>query len=143
MFHPLQSSVAFHIETSHLICISKQMTGFHMKRNTGLMWLYMDYFQWPLRLTIYKFTNNGSRKMLSRSNHRWCSVRNIFENFANFTGQKLCWGLFLIKLQVTFINQRLQHRCFPVKFTKLVRTLILKNICRRLLMTIVWNSEKF
>ena len=29
-------SVAFHIETSHLICIANQMTGFYMKCNTGL-----------------------------------------------------------------------------------------------------------
>ena len=26
----------FHIETSHLFCATKQMTGFYMKRNTGL-----------------------------------------------------------------------------------------------------------
>ena len=29
-------SVAFHIETSHLICIANQMTGFYMECNTGL-----------------------------------------------------------------------------------------------------------
>ena len=31
-----------------------------------------------------------------------------------------------------FIKMRLQHRCFPVKFAKFLRTLILKNICKRL-----------
>ena len=30
-----------------------------------------------------------------------------------------------------FIKKRLQHRCFPVKFANLLRTLILKNICER------------
>ena len=34
-----QPSVAFHIETSHLFCRAKQMTGFYMKRNTGLKWV--------------------------------------------------------------------------------------------------------
>ena len=33
-----QPSVAFHIETSHLFCKAKQMTGFYMKRCTGLKW---------------------------------------------------------------------------------------------------------
>ena len=35
---PFQPSVAFHIETSHLFCSAKQMTGFYMKHNTGLKW---------------------------------------------------------------------------------------------------------
>ena len=33
---PFQSSVAFHIDTSHLFCSAKQMTGFCMKHNPGL-----------------------------------------------------------------------------------------------------------
>ena len=33
-----------------------------------------------------------------------------------------------------FIKKRLQHRCFPVKFTKFLGTPILKNICQRLLL---------
>ena len=33
-----------------------------------------------------------------------------------------------------FIKKRLQHRCFPVKIVKLVRTPILKNTCERLLL---------
>ena len=31
------------------------------------------------------------------------------------------------------IKKRLQHRCFPVKFAKFLRTPILRNICQRLL----------
>ena len=34
---PFQTSGVFHIETSHLL--AKQMTGFYMKRNTGLLWV--------------------------------------------------------------------------------------------------------
>ena len=33
-----------------------------------------------------------------------------------------------------FIKNRLQHRCFPVKFAKFLRTPILKNICKQLLL---------
>ena len=37
--NPFQSSVTFHIETSHLICNAKQMTGFYMECNTWLKWV--------------------------------------------------------------------------------------------------------
>ena len=48
-------------------------------------------------------------------------------NFANFPGKHLCWSFFLIKLQA-FMKKRVQHRCFPVSFTTVLRTPILKNI---------------
>ena len=74
---------------------------------------------------------------LFRSSHRRCSVkRGIFKNFANFTGKQLCWSL----LQAcNFIKNKLQHWCFPVKFAKFLRTSILKNICKRL---ILFNSPQ-
>ena len=37
--NPFQSSVAFHVETSHLICSTNQMTGFYMTSNTRLKWV--------------------------------------------------------------------------------------------------------
>ena len=43
--HLTQPSVAFHIETSHLICTEKQITVFFMKCNTGLRWV-----QWVRRI---------------------------------------------------------------------------------------------
>ena len=50
------------------------------------------------------------------------------QNFANFTGKHLCWSL----LQTcNFINKRLKHWCFPVKFAKFLRTSIFKNNCER------------
>ena len=36
----------------------------------------------------------------------------------------------------SFIKKIFQHRCFPEKFAKFLRTLILKNICERLLLFI-------
>ena len=35
LINPFQSIGTFHIETNYLICIANQMTGFHMKCNTG------------------------------------------------------------------------------------------------------------
>ena len=54
--------------------------------------------------------------------------------YAEFTRKHLFWSLFSIKLQagVNFVKKGLQHRYFPVKFTKFLRTPILKNICKRL-----------
>ena len=48
----------------------------------------------------------------------------VLKNLVNYTGKRLCWSLFLIELQAF----RLQHRCLPVKFVRLLRTPILKNI---------------
>ena len=38
-FNQFLPSVVFHIEISRLFCLAKQMTGFYMKRNTGLKWV--------------------------------------------------------------------------------------------------------
>ena len=38
-FNSFQASVAFHKETSYLLCRAKKMTGFYMKRNTELKWI--------------------------------------------------------------------------------------------------------
>ena len=38
-FNQFQSSVAFHMDTSHLICFASQVTGFYIKCNTGLKWV--------------------------------------------------------------------------------------------------------
>ena len=38
-FNPFQFSVAFHIETSQLICAANQMIVFYMKCNSGMNWV--------------------------------------------------------------------------------------------------------
>ena len=40
-----------------------------------------------------------------------------------------------------FIKKKLQHRCFPVKFTNFLRIPILKNNCERLLLFFHYNSH--
>ena len=78
------------------------------------------------------------------SSRRRCSVRkSVLKNFANFTGKQLCWSLFLWNGRspaCKFFEKRLQHKCFPVKFVKLLKTSILKNICKRLLLEV--SSKK-
>ena len=54
------------------------------------------------------------------------------EKIANFTGKHLCWRL--------FNKKRFQRKCFPVKFGKVLKTPILKNICGRLLLYCLFFS---
>ena len=49
----------------------------------------------------------------------------ILRRFANFTGKRLCWSLFLKDLRAGGLQldkKRLQHSCFPVKFATFLRT---------------------
>ena len=39
LINPFKPSVAFHIETSHLICTANQMIGFSAKSHNGLKWV--------------------------------------------------------------------------------------------------------
>ena len=48
----------------------------------------------------------------------------ILKKFAKFTRKHQCWSHFLIFSR----KKRLQHRCFPVTYAKLLKTPILQNI---------------
>ena len=43
-------------------------------------------------------------------------------------------------LALNVIEKRFQHKCFPVKFAKVFRTPILKNICERMLLENLINK---
>ena len=43
-------------------------------------------------------------------------------------------------LALNFTEKRFQHKCFPVKFAKVFRTPILKNICERMLLENLINK---
>ena len=94
-----------------------------------------------LQTTLYK-KKLIVRSCAFRSSHRGNSVKKcVLKNFGNFTGKHLCRSLFLIKLQAcNFVKKRLQHKCFPVKFTKFLITFVLKKICERLLLYIQSQS---
>ena len=48
-----------------------------------------------------------------------------------------CWSLVLSACK--FFKKKLKHKCFPVKFEKLLRTAILKNICKPLLLEVFYK----
>ena len=62
----------------------------------------------------------------------------VLKNFANYTGKHPCWSLFNkvegLKACNFIIKKRLQHRCFPVKFVKFVKTLFFIEHLRWLLL---------
>ena len=62
-----------------------------------------------------------------RSSQQRCSVKTgALGNFAKFTEKYLCQSLFLNKVAglrpAILLKKRLRHRCFPVNFSKFVRT---------------------
>ena len=103
-----------------------------------------------LALCCSKFKNS-----IFRSSHQTCSMKKaVLKNFAIFTGKYLSWNIFLIILRAlawNLIKKRLQHRCFPGNIAKFLRTHILNNICKQLLLklpdclftnNLVWRSKK-
>ena len=65
-----------------------------------------------------------------RNSHRRCCVKKgVLKNVVKFTRQHLCQSLFFDKLKM-----RLWQRCFPVNFTKFLRTHFLQNTSRWLLL---------
>ena len=71
---------------------------------------------------------------MPRNSHWKFSIKtSVLENFAVVTRKHLCCSLYLIKF--------FQHRCFPVNVAKFLRTPILKNICERLLLNVVFSSN--
>ena len=73
--------------------------------------------------------------------------KRLFLRFSQNSQEDTCVrASFLLKLQasglpVTSLKRRLWHSCFPMKFVKIWGTLILNNICERLLLEIEKNTE--
>ena len=63
----------------------------------------------------------------------------VLKNFANFTGKNCVGGSHGFK----FIIKRFQHRCFPVKFVKFLRTPFSAEHLRWLLFNISNNNNLF
>ena len=97
------------------------------KENTP--WLLVFYYLTDAFVLVLFTSSTSHPHLLCRSSRLQMFFKlSALKNFVNFTGKHLCWSLFLIKLQAwNFVKKRLQHRCFPVKFAKVLRTPVLKN----------------
>ena len=75
---------------------------------------------------LNKCENSSVSMFLSEAATGDVLKKGVLKNFEKSTGKHLCWSLFLIKL----LKKRLQHRCFPINFAKLIRTRLLQNTFR-------------
>ena len=71
----------------------------------------------------------------------------VLKNFAMFAGKHLCWSLFFNKYTglkaCNFIKKRLQHKFFPVKLAKFLRTPFFTEHVRRLVLEIAHELSLF
>ena len=91
-FNPIQSSVGFHVETSHLFYSIKQMTSCYMKRKLGWNEL-MDTSQcktYPANTYLFKSSDRNSWKRCEKCSkltiktperHHWHRSDAIIANF--------------------------------------------------------------
>ena len=99
---------------------------------------------WRVNLELWKYIHcmfyKQMKENLCSCSLLWTYTSNytdvVFKNgiLEKFTGQFLTQSLFLMKLQPR--AQKLEHRCFPMCFAKILRRTTLKKICKRLLLTI-------
>ena len=85
----------------------------------------------------WKFTNQLYLQLIYEENQSRSSRPEVFckkgvlRKFAKFTGEHLCQGFFFNKVagltSATLLKSRLWLRCFPVNYTKLLRTPFLQN----------------
>ena len=82
-YNPFQT-VTFYIETNYLFFSAKQMTGFYMKRNTGLKWVKATTTI-PTNINLFKASN-----------------RNLKSN---------AWNLFRVNNKDTWMTSMTSFRC--------------------------------
>ena len=121
--------------TAHLASYTLFTRDVDQHKNTSLSQLYQPpkHFFLRTRITSYFLPVNIAKVLItaflytSRSSRLQMFFKiGVLKNCANFTGKHLCWSLFLknsCSLKAcNFIIKRLQHRCFPVRFTKFLKT---------------------
>ena len=81
---------------------------------------------WKKNVNYFLFvTQRCTQKHRSSRPEVFCK-KGVLRSFAKFTGKHLCQSFFFNKIAglnpATLLKNRLWHRCFPVNFTKLLRT---------------------
>ena len=93
----------------------------------------------------WRYIESVRTKQYSRSSHRRYSMKkSVLRNFLKCTGKHLWQSLFFNKVAhlrpATSLKKRLWHRCFPVKFAKLLRTPFLQSTSGWLLLVFSMRS---
>ena len=82
-------------------------------------------FSLVLLKIFWNFWNSSRKKSTQKQPFSGVYKIDVLKKFANFTKKHQCWSHFLKKSPEI---KRLQHRCFPVNFVKLLRTPFLQSI---------------
>ena len=79
--------------------------------------------------------NSRSKMPFTRSSPLEVFLKKVVLKICSkFTGERACQRVISIKFQSNFIEITLRHRCSPVHFLNIFRTLFPKNTSRRLLL---------
>ena len=106
-----------------------------LRRNSKKLLLMLD--QDPARnykeICVNKFSNS-----VVRSSRPEVFCKKVFLKISQILQESNCVNPIFNEVEgleaCNFTKKRLQHRCCPVNIAKFLRTLILKNICKRLLL---------
>ena len=111
--------------TTAFFCRSKTNIGRHLRRHCRM--------PPPIPVAGTKWVNMWFNTC--RSSYQRCSIiKSVLKNFVKFTGKHLYQNL---PRPATLLKKGLWNRCFPVNFTKFLRTPFLQNTSRRLLLDLI------
>ena len=109
-----------------------------VKSQTGLISLWVSCKRAP-SLFFYMILHPATRSSRSQMFFKI----DVPKKFANITGKHLCQSPFFNKvanlMPPTLLKKRLQYRCFPVNFAKLLRTPLFLQHLRWLLLATLSN----
>ena len=81
-----------------------------------------------------------------RNSHQRCSVKKVFLKISQYSQENTVLEFLFNKVAglqgCNFIEKKFHHRCFQVRFAKFLKTPILKNICKQLLLTMLAHSTQ-
>ena len=111
------------VSTRHSITFLESMHPDFLKHVYRVVDVLIDFYLSSCCLNYIDDSLEAGKGEVHRSSHRRRSVKRIvLKNFANFTGKRLCWSLFLIKLQAfrrtTLLKGDSNLDLFLVKFAK-------------------------
>ena len=108
---------------------------FYYLFTSGSSVVTLSWTEWVRRVWLVNFFNSVGKTEIYKSSHQTCSIRKgVLRNFTKFTRKHLYQSLFFNKVAdlqpwvCSFIKKRLHltfllhHSCFPMKFSKFLRT---------------------
>ena len=97
-----------------------------------LTYLYLSMLSLYYYMNLIKLIKYGKYK-----NYLEAATGGVLKNLVIFTGKHLCWSHFLIKLQPCNYGKETPTQVFSLHIRKFLKTPILKNISKRLLLIIL------